>query len=151
MCSSGGALLILHEAAMIIYTQTSWLSVQTLRICSSGTEVLLKSRRNNYEKNKGRYRLVRNTRNKCWGKVRSFASGLSTVFLLNCKKRYAGLILHQCLYMLVFMLFFFYLVFYSLSLTFWLILLTTFFKEAIIATAARFQGVKVQQNVEIVP
>lgn len=78
--SSGGALLILHEAAMIIYTQTSWLSVQTLRMCSSGTEVLLKSRRNNYEKNKGRYSLVGDTRNKCWGKVRSFASGLSTVF-----------------------------------------------------------------------
>lgn len=46
------------------------------------------------------------------------------------------------------MLFFFYLGFYSLSLIFWLILLMTLFKEATIPAAARFQGVKVQQNVK---
>lgn len=104
--SSGGALLILHEAAMIIYTQTSWLSVQTLRICSSGTVVLLWSPGNNYEKNKGRYSHVGDTPSKCWGKIRSFASGLSTVFLWNCKKirwfNFAPMFIYACLYVILF-------------------------------------------------
>lgn len=62
--SSGGAAWSSHD---YLHTKTSWLSVQTLRICSSGTEVLLKSPGNNYEKNKGRYSHVGDTRKKMLG------------------------------------------------------------------------------------
>lgn len=106
--SSGGALLILHEAAMIIYTQRPPDSVsrplefahQGQRCCSNHQGTIMK-------RTKGGSVMSEIREKKCWGKVRSFASGFSTVFLRNCKKRYAGLVLHQCLYMLVYMLFFF--------------------------------------------
>lgn len=128
---------------MIIYTQRPPDSVSRLlefahqgqRRCSNYQGTIMK-------RTKRRYSHAGDTQNKCWGEVRSFAPGSSTVFLWNRKKRYAGLILHQCLYMLVFMLFFFYLVFYSLPSTFWLILLATSFKEAVTAAAARFPAPK---------
>lgn len=66
-----------------------------------------------------------------------------------CWFNFAPMFIYACLYVIPIL--FFNLVFYSLSMTSGLVLLTTFFQEAMTAAATRFQGVKVQQNAETAP